>query len=103
MSLCNSVNITYRKRLPAIRLNLLGDFAVLTDAEPVLLRPTEQRLLAFLACAERPVSRDGIVGTLWPDTDPVPARANLRTCLWRIRRLGSGVDPVHRRRSPTRP
>jgi DNA-binding SARP family transcriptional activator len=88
MSLSHSVNTTHRMRPLSVRLNLLGDFALLADAEPVTVRPIEQRLLAYLACAERPASRTGITGTLWPDTDPVRAQASLRTCLWRIRRLG---------------
>ena len=71
-----------------IRLDLLGEFALLVDGRPVDIPPAEQRLLAYVACADAPVSRNAVVGALWPDSDPVRARANLRTCLWRLRRLG---------------
>jgi DNA-binding SARP family transcriptional activator len=87
-----------------VRLEVLGDFALSRDGRPVNIPPAEQRLLAYVACADAPVSRNAVVSALWPDSDPVRARGNLRTCLWRIRRVGPvligsagngmGIDPA---------
>lgn len=80
------------RRAHCVQLCLLGDFMLLLDGEPVVLPPAEQRLLACLACAQHPRSRGGVASSLWPDTDPTRAYANLRTCLWRARHLG--FEPI---------
>ncbi|MGW8375344.1 BTAD domain-containing putative transcriptional regulator [Streptomyces sp. ODS28] len=43
-----------------------------------------QRLLAFLAVQRRPLTRSHVAESLWPDTPPAKAAANLRSALWRV-------------------
>lgn len=46
---------------------------------PLGVRPKTVALIALLACnASRPLSRDWLAQTLWPDCDPAEGRANLR-------------------------
>src|SRR5438132_42570 len=59
---------------------------------PCHLHPlTAQRLLAFLALHDRPLSRLFVAGSLWPDTAEVRSSANLRSALWRLRRPGTAL------------
>ncbi len=51
------------------------------------LPPSVQRLLAFLALEGGVLSRMYVAGTLWIDSSQEGASANLRTALWRLRRL----------------
>ena len=51
------------------------------------LPPSVQRLLAFLALKGGLLSRMYVAGTLWIDSSQEGANANLRTALWRLRRL----------------
>ena len=48
---------------------------------------TGQRLVAFLAVRSRPQRRSTVAGTLWAETTDDQAAANLRTALWRTRRV----------------
>ncbi len=49
-------------------------------------------LLAYLALADRPVSRAALAALLWPDYDQKRAAANLRRTLWSLNRaLGAGL------------
>ena len=68
----------------AIELSLLGGFALSSGGEPVALPPTAQRVLAFLALAERPLARAYVSGTLWPDRSDARSAASLRTAVWRL-------------------
>jgi DNA-binding SARP family transcriptional activator len=71
-----------------VRLHLLGGFELVIDgvrAED--LQPGAQRLVAFVALTRRGVERDFAAFQLWPDTSEERARANLRSALWRSRRL----------------
>jgi DNA-binding SARP family transcriptional activator len=47
--------------------------------------------VAFLALRDRPVLRTLAAGMLWPETSEERAAANLRSALWRTRRLGLPV------------
>ena len=71
-----------------LELEMLGPFRLRYRGQDVPLQPGTQRLLAFLAVQERPVQRAYVAGCLWPDTSQEHANANLRTTLWRLRRLG---------------
>lgn len=71
-----------------VRLHMIGGFDLVVDGAPVLsLQPAMQRLLAFVALTPRGVEREFAALQLWPDTTEERARANLRSTLWRIRRL----------------
>lgn len=77
-------------RAPALTLHLFGGFLLLVDDEPVELAPVAERLVALLALRGR-TGRSRIAGTLWPDTPEVKALGCLRTGIWRLNRLASGL------------
>ena len=70
-----------------VSLAMLDAFRLREDGRDVPLQPGGQRLLAFLAVHGRPVRRTYVSGCLWPDTSQEQANANLRTTVWRLRRL----------------
>jgi DNA-binding SARP family transcriptional activator len=72
---------------PGVSLAMLDAFRLRHGGREVPLQPGTQRLLAFLAVQERPVQRAYVSGCLWPDTSQEQANANLRTTLWRLRRI----------------
>jgi DNA-binding SARP family transcriptional activator len=67
-----------------IELILLGGFALTSGGDTVPLPPAAQRVLAFLALAERPLARAHVSGSLWPDRAEPRAAASLRTAVWRL-------------------
>lgn len=69
-------------------LQLLGGFRLVIDHETVHLPRAEQRLLAILALRDRPQSRSGLAGRLWPDIADAQAMRRFRTLLWRLGRSG---------------
>jgi DNA-binding SARP family transcriptional activator len=69
-------------------LQLLGGFRLMIDDESVHLPRAEQRLLAILALRDRPQSRSGLAGRLWPDIADDRAMGRFRTLLWRLGRSG---------------
>ncbi|MGV0745897.1 AfsR/SARP family transcriptional regulator [Mycolicibacterium sp. XJ870] len=73
-------------------LNLLGEFAVYRDMEPLALPPSCRRVVALAAVKRRELHRDWICATLWPSSTPAKAVASLRSALWRLRPLGA--DPL---------
>jgi DNA-binding SARP family transcriptional activator len=72
----------------AVTLTLLQGFRLESDGRPIELPLGSQRLVAFLALHRRPVQRLYVAGSLWLDCGEERANANLRTALWRLRRLG---------------
>jgi DNA-binding SARP family transcriptional activator len=68
-------------------VTLLDGFALHRGAERVDVPLAAQRLLALLAVHGRPLPRSLVAGTLWPDKSEERAHANLRSILWRLRRL----------------
>lgn len=73
--------------LSVTRVRLLRSFELRHDRERVLLPPGAQRLLAFLALDGGVLTRVYVAGALWIDYNQEAANANLRTALWRLRRL----------------
>lgn len=71
-----------------VRLNLLQNFEIVHDGEPVTVAPTLQRLVGFLALRPHPQRRACVSGTLWFDVDEHRASASLRSALWRLNALG---------------
>ncbi len=69
-------------------LMLLGGFALTVGGEDVVLPPKAERVVAFLALAERPLARTYVSGTLWPDRSESRAAASLRTAIWRLQQAG---------------
>jgi DNA-binding SARP family transcriptional activator len=71
---------------PAIQLSLLRGFELHVAQRPVALVSSAQRLVAFLALRDKPLSRAHVAGMLWPETTTSRANANLRSSLWRAQR-----------------
>lgn len=75
-----------------LRLHVIGGFELTVDGHRVgSLQPAAQRLVAFVALAPHGVERDYAAFQLWPGTTEERARANLRSSLWRIRRVAAGL------------
>ncbi|MBN3509506.1 transcriptional regulator [Mycolicibacterium septicum] len=70
-------------------LNLLGEFAVYRDMEPLVLPPSCRRLVALAAVKRRELHRSWVCDLLWPDSPPHKAVSSLRSALWRLRPLGA--------------
>ncbi|MGH3876520.1 MAG: AfsR/SARP family transcriptional regulator, partial [Actinophytocola sp.] len=74
---------------PLISVRLLAGFELLVDDRGVPVPPGSQRLLAYLALHNGPVTRNTLAAALWPDTPDRRAAACLRSSLWRL------VKPPH--------
>lgn len=75
------------KSKPGTALALLDGFELRVDGRFVAVPAHVQRLLAFLAIRRRPQHRVTVAGMLWLDTAQDQASRNLRTSLWRARKL----------------
>jgi DNA-binding SARP family transcriptional activator len=73
------------------KLQLLQRFELRHQDRAMSLPESVQRLLALLALRNRPQHRVTVAGTLWMDTTEARAAANLRTALWRARRVDKNV------------
>jgi DNA-binding SARP family transcriptional activator len=69
------------------RLKLLAEFQLLVDGKAVKLPHSVERVLAFLGISQTPVSRASLAGSLWPDVVDHRAHGDLRSTLWRLRRI----------------
>lgn len=76
------------ERSDRIRLALLGGFDCVHRGSSVSLPLGSQRLLALLALQKAGIHRAAAGERLWPDSTPGRAAANLRSALWRGKRLG---------------
>jgi DNA-binding SARP family transcriptional activator/DNA-binding HxlR family transcriptional regulator len=69
----------------SIELGLLGTFSLRVRGEPLSgLLPGSQRLLAFLALHDRPMSRVAVAGRMWPESSHERAGVSLRSALARL-------------------
>ena len=83
-----------------LALTLLGGFELRHAGRPATVPLSVERLLAFVALQNRPVNRCFAAGTLWPETTDERAGANLRSALWRLRRISPSLvetSPTHLR------
>lgn len=76
-------------------LSLAGEFDLVIAGESLAIPHTAERLVAFLALADRPVSRIRLSGILWPDASADRAAKSLRSVLWRLRALGVDLVTSH--------
>jgi DNA-binding SARP family transcriptional activator len=67
-----------------IRLGVIDGFELRANGVVVDVAPACQRLVAFLALWDRPVTRSFVSGSLWSDSDTEHAAACLRSVLWRL-------------------
>jgi DNA-binding SARP family transcriptional activator len=79
------------------RLRLLGRFELSSGNGPLRLRPSGERLLAYLALRSGPVTRHEAAAALWPDSPDVRSAANLRSVLWRLPACDGGLVQSHAR------
>ena len=75
------------------RLRLTTEFQLLADRTPIRLPHSAERIVSFLALARGPVTRSTLAGTLWPDVSEDRANGDLRSTLWRLRRVAPIVPP----------
>lgn len=78
-------------RPEAAGLTLMGQFQLLISGRPLRIPHTAERVLTYLALADRPVARTRLAGALWEDSSDLGAAKSLRTTLWRIRRAGANL------------
>jgi DNA-binding SARP family transcriptional activator len=74
-----------------VRLDVLDGLCVHAGGCEVELPPSAARVLAYLAVAERPVHRVTVASMLWLDCEEGRALASLRTALWRLGSVASGL------------
>jgi DNA-binding SARP family transcriptional activator len=70
-----------------IQLKLMSGFELRVDGTSVDVPSNAQRVLAYLALRDRPLSRMNVASALWLDLTEARAAANLRTALWRLQGL----------------
>jgi DNA-binding SARP family transcriptional activator/predicted ATPase len=76
--------------MPTLQIQLLGDFRLLYDDQPVTMAQhlRLQSLLAYLIVhGDAPQARQHLAFLFWPDASEAQARANLRRTLHELRRL----------------
>ena len=79
-----------------VQLSVIDGFELRVAGTAVELAPACQRLVAFLALWERPVTRSFIGGSLWTGSDDGHAGASLRSALWRLpSRVLVRATPTH--------
>jgi DNA-binding SARP family transcriptional activator len=76
---------------PGSRLRLLGRFEFSNGNSLLRIRPSGERLLAYLAIRRDPVARPEVAAALWPDCPDARAASNLRSVLWRLPSQPSGA------------
>jgi DNA-binding SARP family transcriptional activator len=71
---------------PYFLIRLMDGFAVEFRGNQIALPLDAQRLVAFIALENRPMSRTYVAGKLWGDASQERAFGNLRSALWRVRK-----------------
>jgi predicted ATPase/DNA-binding SARP family transcriptional activator len=71
-----------------LEVRLFGKFEVRLDGRPIEIpsRPAQSLLAYLMLNADRSHRREKLAGLLWPDSEEVNARNNLRQTLWRLRK-----------------
>lgn len=75
----------------AAKLALMGEFELIIGGRQLRIPHSAERVLTYLALAERPVARTRLAGVLWADGCDQSAAGSLRTTLWRIRQAGANL------------
>jgi len=69
----------------------MGEFELVISGRQLRIPHSAERVLTYLALAERPVARTRLAGVLWRDGSQQMAAKSLRTTLWRIRHAGANL------------
>lgn len=72
-------------------LTLVEEFALLIGERRLVIPHIAERVLTYLALANRPVARLRLAGALWPDCTDHKASKCLRTALWRLRQVDGNL------------
>ncbi len=72
-------------------LTLTGEFELMISGRQLRIPHSAERVLTYLALADRPVARTRLAGVLWGDGSDRGAAKSLRTTLWRIRQAGANL------------
>jgi DNA-binding SARP family transcriptional activator len=72
---------------PTIALAVLGGFELRVNQQFVLLPRAARRVLVFVAVRNRPQERTYVAQSIWPGATERHADGNLRSSLWKLRRL----------------
>jgi DNA-binding SARP family transcriptional activator len=84
-----------RENTPAaVYLTLVEEFALLISGRHMLIPHISERVLTYLALANRPVARARLAGALWPDTTDHSASKSLRNALWRLRQVDCNLVEI---------
>ena len=75
-------------------LTLVEEFALLISGQRLLIPHIAERVLTYLALANRPVARLRLAGALWPDCTDHKASKCLRTALWRLRQVDGNLVEI---------
>ena len=81
-------------------LHLLGDFRLSVGGvpSPFATRKAESLLAYLVLAGARSVTRERVLGALWPDAEEGRARGMLSTALWRVQKTISGLGmSIHSR------
>lgn len=70
-----------------LRVLLLDGFEIRCGGAIIPVPESVQRLVSLLAMHDRSLRRVFVAGTLWPDSSEHRAAGNLRSTLWRLRRV----------------
>ena len=84
------MNVADRPTIQTLSIQMFGGVAIRLGDSPHPLRfetRSVDALLIYLACQQRPVSRDFLAELLWPERTQKQARANLRLALHRLRHI----------------
>jgi len=83
------IDSNHTREKPVVSVRLLDGFELRVGDQPVPIVPSSQRLLAYLALHDGPVTRTTLAATLWPTAPDRRAAVCLRSALWRL------VKPPH--------
>ena len=69
-----------------LTISILGATQILNNDRPLTIKRRRSRaLLFYLAAHDHPISRDQLIGLLWPDLPAASARHNLRSTVYALR------------------
>ena len=84
-------------------LTLIGEFELVISGRQLRIPHGAERVLTYLALADRPVARTRLAGVLWEDGSDLGAAKCLRSTLWRIRHAGANLVQARDDRLRLRP
>lgn len=73
------------------QLTLIEEFALVAGGRRLPVPHIVEKVVTYLALANRPVARERLAGALWPECPGPSAAKSLRTALWRLRRIDDQV------------